>query len=109
MSCDWVNVGLQDPRVTGSNDPLIGANAIETGWFDLLLKSGATIRLRSLPRFVNSFNAAWFLNYDPGALGTPTVFDVQVQAVGTSRLASVPVPVPTPTKTRTIYPFAPAT
>jgi len=63
----------------------------------------------SLPRFVNSFNAAWFLNYDPGALGTPTVFDVQVQAVGTSRLASVPVPVPTPTKTRTIYPFAPAT
>jgi len=54
MSCDWVNVGLQDPRVTGSNDPLIGANTLETGWFDLLLKSGATIRLRKLPRFVTT-------------------------------------------------------
>ena len=59
MSCDWVNVGLQDPRVTGSNDPLIGANAIETGWFDLLLKSGATIRLRSLPRFVTTRGGAY--------------------------------------------------
>ena len=59
MACDWVNVGLQDPRVTGSNDPLIGANAVETGWFDLLLKSGATIRLRSLPRFVTTRGGAY--------------------------------------------------
>lgn len=59
MACDWVNVGLQDPRVTGSNDPLIGANAAETGWFDLLLKSGQTIRLRSLPRFVTTRGGAY--------------------------------------------------
>jgi deferrochelatase/peroxidase EfeB len=59
MACDWVNVGLLDPRVTGSNDPLIGANAVETGWFDLLLKSGATIRLRSLPRFVTTRGGAY--------------------------------------------------
>ena len=59
MACDWVNVGLQDPRVTGSNDPLIGANAVETGWFELLLKSGATIRLRSLPRFVTTRGGAY--------------------------------------------------
>jgi deferrochelatase/peroxidase EfeB len=59
MACDWVNVGLQDPRVTGSNDPLIGSNAVETGWFDLLLKSGATIRLRSLPRFVTTRGGAY--------------------------------------------------
>jgi hypothetical protein len=50
---------LQDPRVTGSNDPLIGANAIETGWFDLLLQSGATIRLRGLPRFVTARGGAY--------------------------------------------------
>jgi len=59
MACDWVNVGLLDPRVTGSNDPLIGANAVETGWFDLLLKSGGTIRLRGLPRFVTTQGGAY--------------------------------------------------
>ncbi|WP_407180123.1 Dyp-type peroxidase [Bradyrhizobium sp. STM 3562] len=59
MCCDWVNVGLQDPRVTGSNDPLIGANEPETSWFDLLLKSGATIRLCGLPRFVQTRGGAY--------------------------------------------------
>jgi deferrochelatase/peroxidase EfeB len=59
MCTDWVNVGLQDPRVTGSNDPLIGANAPETGWFDLVLRSGATFRLRSLPRFVRARGGAY--------------------------------------------------
>jgi len=59
MACDWVNVGLLDPRLSGSNDPLIGTNAVETGWFDLLLKSGATIRLRGLPRFVTTRGGAY--------------------------------------------------
>ena len=26
IMCDWLNLGLQDPDITGSNDPLIGAN-----------------------------------------------------------------------------------
>jgi deferrochelatase/peroxidase EfeB len=59
MSCDWVNVGLQDPRVTGSNDPLIGANDPATAWFDLVLKSGQTIRLHNLPRFVRTRGGAY--------------------------------------------------
>jgi deferrochelatase/peroxidase EfeB len=59
MCCDWVNVGLQDPRVTGSNDPLIGANDVGTSWFDLQLKSGATIRLRGFPRFVQTRGGAY--------------------------------------------------
>jgi len=59
MCCDWVNVGLQDPRITGSNDPLIGANDPETGWFDLVLTSGATFRLRRLPRFVRTRGGAY--------------------------------------------------
>lgn len=59
MCCDWINVGLQDPRVTGSNDPLIGANDRETGWFDLVLKSGATFRLARLPRFVRTRGGAY--------------------------------------------------
>lgn len=52
MSSDWLNLGLQDPRITGSNDPISGANDPGTSWFDLPLKSGGTIRLRGLPQFV---------------------------------------------------------
>jgi hypothetical protein len=54
MSCDWLNLGLQDPRITGSNDPISGANDPTTSWFDLPLKSGTTIRLPGLPRFVRT-------------------------------------------------------
>jgi len=59
MSCDWLNLGLQDPRVTGSNDPLLGANESATGWFDLPLPSGEPIRLRGLPRFVTTKGGAY--------------------------------------------------
>jgi hypothetical protein len=59
MSCDWLNLGLQDPRVTGSNDPLLGANDPETSWFDMPLKTGETIRLRGLPRFVQTRGGAY--------------------------------------------------
>jgi deferrochelatase/peroxidase EfeB len=59
MSCDWLNLGLQDPRVTGSNDPLLGANEPATSWFDLPLPSGEPIRLRGLPRFVTTRGGAY--------------------------------------------------
>ena len=51
VMCDWLNLGLQDPRITGTNDPLLGANEPETSWFDIQLRSGNTIRLKNLPRF----------------------------------------------------------
>jgi deferrochelatase/peroxidase EfeB len=59
MSYDWLNLGLQDPRVTGSNDAISGANDPGTSWFDLPLKSGSTIRLRGLPRFVETRGGAY--------------------------------------------------
>ena len=59
MACDWLNLGLQDPRVTGSNDPLLGANDPLTSWFDLPLRSGGSIRLRGLPRFVTTRGGAY--------------------------------------------------
>jgi deferrochelatase/peroxidase EfeB len=59
MSCDWLNLGLQDPRITGSNDPIAGANDPGTSWFDLPLKSGGTIRLRRLPQFVSTRGGAY--------------------------------------------------
>ena len=59
MSCDWLNLGLQDPRITGSNDPITGANDPGTSWFELPLKSGDTIRLRRLPEFVSTRGGAY--------------------------------------------------
>jgi len=59
MSCDWLNLGLQDPRITGSNDPISGANDPGTSWFDLPLKSGSAIRLRRLPQFVSTRGGAY--------------------------------------------------
>jgi deferrochelatase/peroxidase EfeB len=59
VSCDWMNLGLQDPRITGSNDPVAGTNDLNAGWFDLPLKSGATIRLTGLPQFVTTRGGAY--------------------------------------------------
>jgi hypothetical protein len=59
MSCDWLNLGLQDPRITGSNDPIVGSNDLKIGWFDLPLKSGTTIRLQGLPQFVQTRGGAY--------------------------------------------------
>jgi deferrochelatase/peroxidase EfeB len=59
VMCDWLNLGLQDPDITGSNDPLIGANTQETSWFDLSLKNGGAIRLRGFPRFVTTRGGAY--------------------------------------------------
>jgi deferrochelatase/peroxidase EfeB len=59
MSCDWLNLGLQDPRITGSNDPISGANDPRTSWFDLPLKSGDPIRLPGFPQFVSTRGGAY--------------------------------------------------
>ena len=59
VMCDWINLGLQHPAITGTNDPLIGANAPETDWFDLVLPGGGSFRLRGLPRFVTTRGGAY--------------------------------------------------
>ncbi len=56
---DWLNLGLQDPRITGSNDPLLGANDPVDSWFELPLPAGGAIRLRGLPRFVSTRGGAY--------------------------------------------------
>lgn len=58
MQYDWINLGLQDPRITGSNDPLLGANEEQTSWFDLPTTEGA-VRFRGLPRFVRTRGGAY--------------------------------------------------
>lgn len=59
VMCDWLNLGLQDPDITSSNDPLIGANVPENSWFDLMLRDGDSIRLRGIPRFVTTRGGAY--------------------------------------------------
>lgn len=59
IMCDWMNLGLHDPNITGSNDPLTGANTAETSWFDLTLKDRGVFRLRGFPRFVTTRGGAY--------------------------------------------------
>ncbi len=59
VMCDWINLGLQDPNITGSNDPLTGANIAETSWFDLSLPNQQSFRLRGFPRFVITRGGAY--------------------------------------------------
>ncbi len=59
VMCDWINLGLQDPRITGANDPLLGANTLETSWFDMTLPDGDTIRLRGFPRLIRTRGGAY--------------------------------------------------
>lgn len=59
VMCDWLNLGLEDPHITGTNDPLLGANSADVSHFDLFLKSGETIRLTGLPRLVQVRGGAY--------------------------------------------------
>ena len=58
--CDWLNFGLQDPEITGTNDPLLGANVPETSAFELTLAGTEDrIRLNGFPRFVITRGGAY--------------------------------------------------
>jgi deferrochelatase/peroxidase EfeB len=59
MSYDWVNLGFQDPRITGSNDPLIGANDPATSTFTWPRRDAEPLVLRGLPRFVSTRGGAY--------------------------------------------------
>lgn len=59
--CDWLNYGLQDPNITGTNDPLLGANVPETSALDLTLCDGGSIRISGFPRFVKTRGGAYTL------------------------------------------------
>ena len=55
---DWMNLGLQDPRITGTNDAMVGANDRVTSCFRLPVGSG-TIELRNFPRLVRTRGGAY--------------------------------------------------
>ena len=59
MQYDWVNLGFQDPRITGTNDPLVGANDGATSSFAWPRTRGDPLVLRGLPRFVFTRGGAY--------------------------------------------------
>jgi len=56
---DWINLGLQDPRVTGTNDVIIGANHERTSSFEIPLGEGRTLTLRGFGRFTHTVGAVY--------------------------------------------------
>jgi hypothetical protein len=55
---DWLNLGLQHPDLTGTDDPLLGANDTSESRFDIPTESGS-ITLTGLPRFVRTRGGAY--------------------------------------------------
>ncbi len=51
---DWINLGLQDPSVTGTNDPIIGANDERTSRFEIPVKGQEPLVLTGFPRFTRT-------------------------------------------------------
>jgi deferrochelatase/peroxidase EfeB len=57
---DWINLGLQDPRITGTNDPILGANTEQTSRFEIPMPLGQKpIVLTGFPRFVTTVGSAY--------------------------------------------------
>ncbi|MGB0504628.1 MAG: Dyp-type peroxidase [Pikeienuella sp.] len=60
LQYDWINLGLQDPRITGVNDPLLGDNDADASWFDVDTENGS-VRLCGFPKFVMTRGGAYVL------------------------------------------------
>jgi len=59
MQGDWLNMGFLDPRITGSHDPLAGANDGRTGSFEWSTANGKADTIRGLPQFVRTLGGAY--------------------------------------------------
>jgi Dyp-type peroxidase family len=56
---DWMNLGLQDPRLTGTNDAVVGNNDELFSSFTLPV-GRSSITLRGFPRFVHTRGGEYF-------------------------------------------------
>ncbi|HTJ75805.1 MAG TPA: hypothetical protein VL337_10620 [Acidimicrobiales bacterium] len=59
MQADWLNLGLLDPRITGTNDPLVGANDGATSTAAWTTAAGDDVVVHGLPRFVHTLGGAY--------------------------------------------------
>jgi deferrochelatase/peroxidase EfeB len=58
LQYDWMNLGLQDPRITGSNDPVLGNNDPNFSSFSFPVGSDA-VTFRGFDRFVHTRGGAY--------------------------------------------------
>jgi Dyp-type peroxidase family len=64
---DWINLGLQHPDITGTNDPVLGANDPATSRFVIPRVGQPDIVLTGFPRFIRTRASAYtFLPSLPG-------------------------------------------
>ncbi len=64
---DWINTGLQDPRITGTNDPLVGDNDGRNSEFRWTTSDNRQIVTRRLPSFAFTQGGAYhFMPSIPG-------------------------------------------
>lgn len=56
---DWINLGLQHPDITGTNDPILGANDPRSSRFVIPRDDGDDIVLTGFPRFIRTRAAAY--------------------------------------------------
>lgn len=72
---DWLNLGLQDPTITSTHDPLVGANDCEHSRFTFSTRvpsseeEGTWHTMRGLPRFVETLGGAYLFIPSMAALG----------------------------------------
>ena len=59
MQYDWVHLGLHDPRVTGTNDPITGTNDPGTSAFTFALPDGRRHTVRGFGSFVETMGGAY--------------------------------------------------
>ncbi|HUR23621.1 MAG TPA: hypothetical protein VMZ73_07095 [Acidimicrobiales bacterium] len=59
MQYDWVHLGLHDPRVTGTNDPITGTNDPRTSAFTFALPDGRRHTVRGFGSFVETMGGAY--------------------------------------------------
>lgn len=59
LQLSWLNLGLQDPTITGTNDPLVGTNDPATAGFAWDTAEGQRVVVRGLPNFVTTRGGAY--------------------------------------------------
>jgi deferrochelatase/peroxidase EfeB len=59
MQYDWVHLGLHDPRVTGTNDPITGTNDPGTSAFSFASPDGRRHTVRGFGSFVETMGGAY--------------------------------------------------
>jgi len=59
MQYDWINLGLQDPGITGTNDPLVGTNDPRTSSFAFWTREHQWQTVTSIPSFTETMGGAY--------------------------------------------------